>query len=205
MKFNRHSELFLFFLQWLLGTFLGFVVSLGFVEIGARSELGAIDAMIGGAIIGLVQTLALSSWFPQAWLWMLVNTIAWGLLGLSDFGAIGWYAPLTESFNVRLAYGAMFGAIAGMWLGIWQWWVLRKYLFEAWRWIIVNLASWSIGLSVGWAFGGMVRTATNLFFGEVIGLALTWCIVSVITGLAMTLFISQTLSYFRKFGKVSFF
>lgn len=206
MKFkSQYSEFFLFFLQWFLGTFLGFVISLGFVEVGIRTEIGAIEAALGGAIIGLVQTLVFSQWFGKAWLWMLVNTIAWGLLGLSNFGAIGWYAPQTESLNVRLTYGAMFGAIAGMWIGIWQWWVLRKYLFDAWRWIFVSLASWSIGLSVGWAFGGMLRNTTNLFLGEVIGLALTWSIVSVITGLAMTMFMRQTLSYFRKFGKVRFF
>jgi hypothetical protein len=200
----QHSEFMPFCLQWVLGTFLGFFLSLLFVEVGEKAELGAIEGIVGGAIIGLMQTLAFSQWLPLAWLWMLANAIAWGLLGLSDFGAIGWYAPRTDLLGIRLTDGAMFGAIAGLWLGIWQWLILRKYLFDAWRWILVNLGSWSLALAVGWGLGGILRAITNLFVSEVIGLAIAWTIVSSTTGLALTGLMSQTLIYYRKFGKARF-
>ncbi|MCU0537208.1 MAG: hypothetical protein MUD14_25255 [Hydrococcus sp. Prado102] len=191
-------------LQWTFGTCLGFLLSLLFVEIGEKPELGAIEAALGGATIGLMQTLVLSPWLPQAWLWMLVSAIATGIMGISDFGAIGWYAPRTDAIATRLFYGSMYGAMAGLWMGIWQWLVLRRYVFESWRWIVVSVVSWSIGLSLGWAFGGIGRAITNLFFSEAIGLAIAWSIVSLATGLALTGLVSQTLNYYRKFGKARF-
>ncbi|NJK50355.1 hypothetical protein HC931_21520 [Candidatus Gracilibacteria bacterium] len=185
---------------YLLGIFAEFALC----RTWRKTELGVIEAALGGATIGLMQTLVLSPWLPQAWLWMLVSAIATGIMGISDFGAIGWYAPRTDAIATRLFYGAMYGAMAGLWMGIWQWLVLRRYIFESWRWIVVSVVSWSIGLSLGWAFGGIGRAINHLFFSEAIGLAIAWSIVSLATGLALTGLVSQTLSYYRKFGQARF-
>jgi hypothetical protein len=182
---------------------LGFSLSLLVVEVGERSEVGAIEGVIGGTIVGLVQTLVLSQWFPRTWLWILVNAIAWGLLGGSDFGTIGWYAPASDVLSIRLTYGVVFGSLCGLWLGIWQWIVLRKYLADAWRWIGVNLACWAIALPLGWTCGGMLRATTHLFLGEVVGLILTWLVVSTISAMTLARLLGEALTYRRKYGGAS--
>lgn len=187
-----------FFWQWGIVTFVGFAISLFFLEIGEKPDLGAIEGTIGGAIVGLLQSLLLVRWMPQPWLWILANAIAWGLLSSSSIGAIGWYAPRTEILNIRLSYGAMYGAIAGLWLGLWQWLILRQYLVAAWRWILITLSGWAIALSAGWVFGGKLRALSGLFLGEVVGLACTWAIVSLISSVALTLLIRETLVYRRR-------
>jgi hypothetical protein len=40
-------------------------------------------------------------------------------------------------------------------------------------------------LSVGWAFGGVMRQTTQLFLADVLGLTLTWTIVAGMTGIAL--------------------
>jgi hypothetical protein len=194
----RHRTFIHFCWQWAIATSVGFGISLFFLEIGEKPDLGAIEGTIGGAIVGLLQSLLLVRWIPQPWLWILANAIAWGLLASSGIGAIGWYAPRTELLSIRLSYGAMYGAIAGLWLGLWQWLILRQYLVAAWRWILIMLSGWAIALSAGWVFGGKLRALTHLFLGEVVGLACTWAIVSLISSVALTLLIRETLLYRRK-------
>lgn len=174
-----------FFFKWTGATFIGFLLSLLLIEVGQRGELKTIDAMIGGTITGLTQSLVLSQFFSNTWLWIFVNLMGWGLLAGNHVGVIGWVAPNSMFLNVRLIYGAIFGAIVGLWLGIWQWIVLRNYFHKAWHWIWIMLISWTLGLSLGWCLGGILRSVTQLFIGEVVGLAITWLIVGLITSIGM--------------------
>jgi hypothetical protein len=194
----RHRTFIHFCWQWGIATFVGFAISLFFLEIGEKTDLGVVEGTIGGAILGFFQSLLLVRWMPQPWLWILTNAIAWGLLASSGIGAIGWYAPRTELLSIRLSYGAMYGAIAGLWLGLWQWLILRQYLVAAWRWILITISTWAIALSVGWVLGGKLRAFTRLFIGEVVGLAFSWAIVSLISSVALTLLIRETLLYRRR-------
>jgi hypothetical protein len=197
----RDREFIQLFLGWGIGTFLSFLLGLMFVEIGERSELGTIEGAIVGAIVGTMQAIVLIPWLPRPWLWILINVLAWGFLGGSELSVIGWYAPKTEILSIRLAYGAIYGAIAGLWLGIWQWIVLRRYLFQAWRWIVVSLANWTIALSLGWIVGGMLRSMTRLFIGEVVGLAFTWLIVSILSSATLAILVREAIVFRRKFLK----
>ncbi|HAC65126.1 MAG TPA: hypothetical protein DCF68_16755 [Cyanothece sp. UBA12306] len=172
-------------IQWAIGTAIAFLTSLLWVEIGEPRDLGTIEGTIGGTIIGCFQALILSRWLPQSWLWMIATLIPWGLMGGSNFGLIGWVAPRTDSWLIRLVVGLIFGAITGFWTGIWQWLVLRTRLSGSQWWIIINSLSWSVGLSLGWLVGGLLRWKTHLFLGEVIGLGITWILVGIQTGIGL--------------------
>lgn len=174
-----------FCFKWTGSTFIGFLLSLLLIEVGQRGELTTTDAMIGGTVIGLTQALVLGQFFPNTWLWIFVNLIAWGLLAGGDIGVIGWVAPNSMVLNVRLIYGLIFGAMVGFWLGLWQWSIIRSYFHQAWHWIWIMSLSWALGLSVGWTVGGILRAISRLFVGEVIGLSVTWLIVGLMTGLGM--------------------
>lgn len=186
------SDYNLFWWQWAMITFAGFCVSLFFVEIGERGELGVIEGTLGGSLIGLSQALLLSTWLPQAWLWLFANLIAWGLMAGSGFGAMGWVVPQTELLPIRLIFGVFLGTIGGLWLGFWQWLILRQYLTSAWRWMLMVSLSWAVGLPFGWIIGGSFRSVNNLFLSEVLGLAVTWIIVGTMTGFVLKILLYRS-------------
>ncbi|MEA5508583.1 hypothetical protein VB715_02280 [Crocosphaera sp. UHCC 0190] len=180
-----------YWLQWTVVTLAGFLLSLIWLEIGEPPDLGTLQGTIGGTIIGLSQALILSRWLPQAWLWILATLIAWGLLAGSQFGAIGWVAPRTDLITVRLTMGIILGGMTGLWVGFWQWLVIKQAFDQSYRWILMSGFSWAVGLSLGWIIGGFLRSVTHLFLGEVVGLAIAWMLVGLQTGLTLALLLKK--------------
>ncbi|MEM8777316.1 MAG: hypothetical protein AAGF26_00300 [Cyanobacteria bacterium P01_G01_bin.49] len=183
-----------YWLQWAIVTLIGFLLSLVWLEIGEPPDLGTLQGTVGGTIIGLFQALILSRWFPQAWLWILATLIPWGLMAGSQLGAIGWVAPRTELISVRLTTGMILGGITGLWVGLWQWLILRQQFSNSYIWILISGLSWSVGLSLGWLVGGLLRSVTHLFLGEVVGLAIAWLLVGLQTGLVLAILLKKRLS-----------
>lgn len=174
-----------FWLQWVLATVGGFGLSLLLIEIGERPDMGVWSGAIGGGAIGLGQWLVLRQRINQAWGWILASIVSWGLIGYSDFGALGWVAPRTMEIPLRLIFGFADGLQIGCWLGVLQCLVLCRQVRRAWLWTLVSTGSWAIGLAIGWAIGGMLRLATNFFLGDVIGLGVAWMVVGSLTGIAL--------------------
>jgi hypothetical protein len=173
-----------FSFQWVFVTFVGFLVSLYWIEIGERTNVGSIEGAIGGAVIGLAQWFVIRQTFSQAGWWILASIISWGLISSSNLGALGWVAPATLQLPVRVVYGSIYGAVVGTVIGVAQWFVLRKQMAKAWQWILTSAFAWAIGLSLGWVVGGVLRKATGLFLAEVVGLMFVWLVVAAITSSA---------------------
>ncbi|MEM9244598.1 MAG: hypothetical protein AAGA67_02465 [Cyanobacteria bacterium P01_F01_bin.153] len=171
-----------FWLQWILVTLIGFLVSLYWVEVGGTPDLNAVEGVIGGAAIGVAQWCVIRQKFPKAWWWMLVSVVGWGVLGLSHIGAVGWTAPSTSNIYLRILYGVLKGAQVGLLMGIAQWLVLRMCVPKAEQWILASVAGWAFGLSLGWSVGEMLHRITGIFRGEVAGLFFSWSVVAVVTG-----------------------
>jgi len=171
--------------QWVALTSLGYLLSLFFIEVGERPDLGAIQGAIGGIAIGVMQASILKQPLNFSWQWVLACAVGWGLLAGSGAGAIGWIAPRTEILSIRFVSGLAFGEACGIVLGIVQWLVLRQSVRAAWRWICINPLCWAAGLSVGWTAGGLLRSRFHLFLAEVVGLGVSWAIVGATTGLAL--------------------
>ena len=131
-----------FWIEWIIATVLGFILSLLFVEIGEIPDVTAVSGAIGGGIIGLMQGLVLLGRADRLREWILVNAIAWGLMAKFGLGAIGWVAPRTDFFVVRLTYGIVLGAIAGLISGIMQGLALRNTIPLAYLWVILNTLGW---------------------------------------------------------------
>ncbi len=174
------------YLTWTMMTVFGFFCSLIWIEIGEIPDLKMIQAMIGGTIIGSFQALILSRFLPHGWLWILATLISWGLMGGSQLGVMGWFVPRTELIMVRLQTGLILGGITGIWLGLWQWFVLKSIFSKSYLWIIFNGISWAFGLAIGWGIGVILLLKTHLFLGEVIGLAIAWFLIGLQTGIAFS-------------------
>lgn len=182
-----------FCFQWVLLTLVAFMLSLCFVEIDVKPYVGAMEGVVGGAVIGLAQGLVLRQRVEIAVWWVLASIVSWGLIGASNLGAIGWVAPRALMLEPRVISGVFFGLQVGAGLGVGQWLVLRHYVKRAIAWLLVSSLSWAIALPIGWALGGVLRLATHLFLSELVGLAVTWVIVAAITGIALQLLHCESL------------
>ncbi|MDJ1177677.1 hypothetical protein PJF56_02250 [Roseofilum sp. BLCC_M91] len=180
-----------FGIQWTVHTLIGFLLSLLLIEIGERPDMGITEGFIGGAIVGLMQSMVLLPHLKHAGWWMVVSAICWGIMGWGDLGAIGWIAPRTLDISVRLIYGLWEGAKVGLVLGVGQYVLLSHQVPQAWRWILASVLDWAIALACGWALGGLLRLQFRQFLGDVMGLGCAWLIVGGLTGFALTLLLNR--------------
>jgi hypothetical protein len=176
-----------FWVQWVLATGLGFIISLLFVEIGVRPHLGAISGALGSSLIAIAQWLVLRQRLYQISWWIIATITAWVLIGSSSLGALGWIAPRTELIGIRLLHGFIDGAIVGIVLGLGQWFVLNRYFSNATWWVPISSLSWAVALPSGWVIGGILRSITGVFFAEVIGLTFTWLAIAALSGFGFLL------------------
>lgn len=182
MLFVPVKTQFSFTLQWTIATLSGFLVSLLFIEIGEKPDLGLLQAMIGGLAIALAQTIMLThtSFYLK---WVLFTMGGWGAIAIIGVGAMGWIVPTTDLLPTRMLYEALSGLIGGFVIGFAQWWAIYQSVPLAWRWIFISAFSWAIAMPIGSAIGLILRQLTQFFLGEVIGLAIAWLLVAILTGM----------------------
>ncbi|WGV28042.1 hypothetical protein [Halotia branconii] len=173
-----------FTLLWIVATCGGFLMSLCLIEIVEKPEdIGVIQASIGGLMVALPQGLILRHSI-SAVKWILSTLLAWIAISAIGIGAIGWIViPNSEFFASIILSGAIYGAIGGFGIGFAQWLAIRQPFPWAWQWILVSSASWAIAIPVGSIVGSILHYLTRLFLGEVAGLAITWLMVAILTGI----------------------
>lgn len=171
-----------FTLQWILATLGGFILSLLLIEIGEKPDVGMLQGAIGGLLIALPQAFVLRERIKNPWLWVWSSLGGWVFITAVGIGAVGWVVLTTQVLALRIVIGAVVGAFAGFGIGLAQWLAIQEYTPLAWRWIIVSSLSWSIALAIGSAIGALLYRFTQLFLGEVVGLAVTWLVVAILTG-----------------------
>ncbi|MDF5739572.1 MULTISPECIES: hypothetical protein [unclassified Nostoc] len=180
MSFPPENTRFGFTLLWTLATFGGFLLSLLLIEVGEKPDVGVIEAAIGGFAIALPQGCLLKE--PIFCIrWILSSLLGWSMITAIGIGAVGWIVPSTQIFPLRILSGAVYGALGGLGIGLAQWLAIPQQM--AWRWIFVSSASWAVAVPVGSAVGMILHRLTQLFFGEVMGLAITWLLVGILTGI----------------------
>jgi hypothetical protein len=171
----------LFTLQWTLATFSAFLISLLFIEIGETPDVGILQAAIGSFAIAFAQTLVLKDRILPVW-WMLSISMAWVVITAIGIGAVGWVVPSTNVFVFRISKSLIQGTLAGLAIGLVQWFAIRKQYPYSSQWIQVTCVSWAIAMPVGSLIGMLLHEVTQIFFAEILGLAVTWLLVAVFTG-----------------------
>ncbi|BAY12104.1 hypothetical protein [Calothrix sp. NIES-2098] len=182
MLFAPAKPQFSFTLRWTLATFSGFLVSLLFIEIGEKPDLGVVQAAIGGLAIASAQSLILrqTSFYGK---WVFFTVVGWIAIAVIGVGVVGWIVPTTQLLPMRILTGAFYGVIGGFVIGLAQWLAIYQSVPLAWRWIFISAVSWAIAIPIGSAIGIVLRQLTQVFLGEVIGLAIAWLIFSILTGM----------------------
>ncbi len=170
---------------WTGFTWLAFVGSLLFIEIGERSDLSLMEGGLGGALIGLAQWQMLRSHLPNAYRWLIASVLGWSVLTLFHIGALGWMAPATPNLLLRGLLGVIYGAYVGAGLGMAQWLAIRRQVPRAWRWVPFNSGIWGVAIAAGWLVGGCLRLASHLFVSEVLGLMVAWGAIAALSGLGI--------------------
>ncbi|MBH8556380.1 hypothetical protein I8751_29450 [Nostocaceae cyanobacterium CENA357] len=171
-----------FTLLWVVATCGGFLLSLCLIEIGEKPDMGVAQAFLGGLAIALPQSLILRHTI-SAVKWILSTLLAWIAISAMGMGAIGWVIPSTQFLPSRILSGAIHVSIGGFGIGFAQWLAIRQPFPWAWQWILVSSASWAIAIPVGSIVGSILHDLTRLFLGEVVGLAITWLVVAILTGI----------------------
>lgn len=177
---------------WTGLTWLAFVSSLLFVEVGERSDLSLVEGLVGGGLIGLAQWLVLRTYLQRAQRWIFATAMGWGLLTLLHIGALGWMAPGTSNLFFRGVLGVLYGAYVGLGLGLGQWLAIRREVHRAWRWVPISSGIWAAAIALGWLVGGELRAASNLFISEVVGLMVAWGAIAALSGLGIVGLLHQT-------------
>lgn len=172
-------------LGWAGLTWLAFLVSLLFIEIGEKNDVSVLDGLLGGFIVGLAQWQVLRVHLSGVRCWIMVSTLSWGGLALFPIGAVGWITPSTSDLVSRMLQGAFYGGYVGLVLGLAQWWMIRRQVALAWRWVPLNSGIWSVAIACGWLFGGELRAVSGLFVSDVIGLVVAWGAIAALSGLGI--------------------
>ncbi|AFZ58108.1 hypothetical protein H6G54_15705 [Anabaena cylindrica FACHB-243] len=182
-KHTKYS-FFSFTFLWTFATLIGFLLSLFLIEIGEKEYIGVMEATIGGLAIALPQSYILKQKiFPLGWI--LSTLLGWALIVAIGIGAVGWCVPSTELLPMRIFLGIISGGTGGFVIGLTQWWLaIPQSVPWTWCWMFVSSASWAVAVPLGSILGLSLRRFTRLFFGEVVGLVLTWLVVGILTGIS---------------------
>jgi hypothetical protein len=182
MFFTPAKTQFSFTLQWVIFTVGGFLLSLYWIEVGEKSDVGIAQASLGSLAIAFPQSLIIRH-HVLSWRWVLATLLAWATITAIGVGAVGWIVPSTQIFALRLLWGTALGSVGGLAIGVAQWVAIRQSVALAWQWIFISAISWAIAIPIGSTVGIILLRLTKLFLGEVAGLAITWIVVAILTGI----------------------
>jgi tetrahydromethanopterin S-methyltransferase subunit F len=173
-----------FILKWIFATLLGFSLSLLMIEISEKPDMDIIEALIGSLSISLPQSYILRKTISPL-SWVLSTVFAWLIIAAIGVDVLGWTVTTADFLPPRIFAGIIAGGIGGLLIGISQWWLAIPPSFSsAWKWVFVNIISWMIAIPIGSTAGLFLHRITNVFLGEVAGLAITWLLVAIFTGIS---------------------
>ncbi|MDM9385035.1 protein kinase [Chlorogloeopsis sp. ULAP01] len=153
-----------FLLKWILATTVGVVMGavVGLVVGAAVGNVNAgntVAAAIAGTFVGIMQWLVLRRQIYQAGWWVLATAVGFAVFGAVANALIG--AVFGAVFNALI--DAMAGAVLGIFVGIMQWLVLRRQIYQAGWWVLAT----AVGFAV---FGAAFNTVTGAGAGAILGL-----------------------------------
>ncbi len=184
-QFNREAQT-IFWLQWvffsILGWSLGLILTTNIAEgTRARTIFGIMAAMMG---IGQAFVIRRYLRLP-AFVWIIATTV--GFIVGQFFSQVLMTELLARNVSVGsvgggVVVGGLIGIIVGLSLGVLQAFLIRPIALDWYLWLIVSTIGWGLGFQLATLFFDTRPMLTSLF---------TVMVASVITGLAVTQFLSD--------------
>ncbi len=149
-----------FFIQFTFMTLMGWIVG-GIASLALEKTLNSwnlpientLISYLGSIVFALIfaadQALVLRSYL-SGWLWMLATSVGWLIANGVATAWIKYFVFVGASLNVNSSPDAIVilgflstssYVLSGIWLGFFQWLVLRKYTAGAWWWNFIPAAS----------------------------------------------------------------
>ncbi len=139
--------------QWVLASTVGWVV--GWLVIG--------DPGVGVGV-GLAQWLVLKRAINEAGWWIWASTVGWFVGWAMVSTGVLLPAGLGQGLTSVLA-----GAVLGAAIGLAQWLVLRRMVYQAGWWTFASVIGWTVALT-----GVLGRTIVGTVVGALTGFMLDW-------------------------------
>jgi hypothetical protein len=166
---QRRRFFFQFTFMTIMGWVVGGVASIALEKIILASQPSAISwvRLLSNVVFAVVfaadQALVLRRYL-SGWLWILATSIGWLIANSVATAWINYISSIAGSLNETISPegGFVLGflstisyIISGIWLGLFQWLVLRRYAAKAWWWnflpsisfFFVSLLIWSLSLA----------------------------------------------------------
>lgn len=174
-----------FWLSWavatVLGEFFGFgLVSLLALQVQSDAALPAVFLLAGlleGTCLGAAQAWVLRRYLPNAIAWIPATAggalLCWGL-GMLPSTLMPMLSdgnePMPEpGLGVVMLAAIAMGFALGALLGFVQWFVLKRHLRRAWRWIYGSAIAWALALPLSFIGPSLVQPGDSM--GRIVGLA----------------------------------
>ena len=134
-----------FGLRWVFATSVGWVLGFAICE-AFKAFLDSItaDGAVIGISVGIGQWLALKGRINRAGWWILAS-----IIGFAVGKVVG--DVFAEAVSGAVGFG-LSGAAIGASVGIAQWFVLRRHVVRAERWVLASVVAWAVG-------GGIIKVA----------------------------------------------
>ena len=136
--------------EWIMATTLGWVVG--------RLLFPNLSIVTIGLALGVLQWFILQRRISQPWRWILATTLGWAL------GAIILFVALPDGMDFTA------GLVMGLTTGIAQWLILRREVYWAGWWIVINVVAWTTGMALlpGFLLTGAMAGAITGFAIELL-------------------------------------
>jgi hypothetical protein len=211
------------YVRWILANALGELIGLGLtftVGIGSAMLIGephgtlvaialgllmVASGAIEGVILGIAQWWAMQAYLPtvsrKSWVAATVigALVAWTFGSIPttmmsiDTDLVATSALEPEALLMYLMVGLM-GALLGIVLALAQWFVLRRYVANAWWWLPANSVAWLLGMPVVFKAVDLAQKAGSPVHALLIfagALTLTGAVVGAVHGIALVKLASQ--------------
>ncbi|MFH7027003.1 MAG: hypothetical protein ACHBN1_16735 [Heteroscytonema crispum UTEX LB 1556] len=147
-----------FFLQFTFMTLVGWVVGGIASRAGDYILLTYFSNIVFAVIFSADQALVLRR-YVSPWLWMLATSFGWLISDRVKEAWINYIQTIAASLNRTLSFEEIFilsvlstlaYILSGIWLGLFQWMVLRRYVAGAWWWnFLPSISFFFISILVG--------------------------------------------------------
>jgi len=148
---------------WVLGLIVAIGLSYAIIAVTGGEESNLIVGLCMGAVLGLVQMLAVRSTLPLGWRWVWGGAVGMGIAFIAATLLAMTMPALADASDAWLVLVAVIGAAIS---GALQAPALREHTPKAGMWVLASIVSWA----VAWGITAVLPELGLLLGGALLGL-----------------------------------